>query len=224
MKKLIEHLDKNFDRKSESKEKDLKSSKQLAKMFVSIIKSIRDLYPEMTKPMMYGHPSGEQGIASLSNLPADSDNACSERSGMIDPTETVGQTIGKPIGAGKSHKKGNGDSKARITDGNEKLLAPSSIVFSGNDMIPEPKVAVTDAPGRPVVFFSAQGNRLVINTIRPCSHIILDAKPKDPAMKSRILPLFVRAGIDAFPGSSELSKEEWFTKYDAVLDSVWANE
>jgi len=38
------------------------------------------------------------------------------------------------------------------------------------------------------------------------------------------LPLLVRAGIDAFPGTSDISKEEWFTKYDAILDNVFRND
>ena len=76
---------------------------------------------------------------------------------------------------------------------------------------------------KPVIYFSAP-NRLVINSLIPSSKILLEAKPKDLALKSRVLPLLVRAGIDAFPGSSEISKEEWFTKYDAVLDSVFRND
>ena len=52
----------------------------------------------------------------------------------------------------------------------------------------------------------------------------MDANPKDITLRSRILPLLVRAGIDAFPGSSDMSKEEWFMKYDAVLDNVFRND
>jgi hypothetical protein len=37
--KLIQYLDENYDRKSESKDKDVKSQRQLAKMFVSVVKS-----------------------------------------------------------------------------------------------------------------------------------------------------------------------------------------
>ncbi|MFL6398169.1 MAG: hypothetical protein ACJ72J_01120 [Nitrososphaeraceae archaeon] len=65
-------------------------------------------------------------------------------------------------------------------------------------------------------------NRLVINSKRPSSRIILEANTKDPIeMKSRVLPLLVRAGIDAFPKSSEMSKEEWLKWYDQVLDNMW---
>jgi hypothetical protein len=53
---------------------------------------------------------------------------------------------------------------------------------------------------------------------------LLSANPRDPNLKSRVLPLLVRAWINAFPGSSDLSKEEWDQKYDAVLDSVWTND
>ena len=76
---------------------------------------------------------------------------------------------------------------------------------------------------KPVIYFNAP-NRLVINSLRPSSKILLDANPKDITLRSRILPLLVRAGIDAFPGSSDMSKEEWFMKYDAVLDNVFRND
>ena len=82
---------------------------------------------------------------------------------------------------------------------------------------------VIGVEGKPVIYFNAP-NRLVINSKRPSSKILLDAKSKDLELKSRILPLLVRAGIDAFPGSSDISKEEWFTKYDAVLDNVFRND
>jgi hypothetical protein len=52
----------------------------------------------------------------------------------------------------------------------------------------------------------------------------LEAKSKDLTLKSRVLPLLVRAGIDAFPDSSDISKEEWFTKYDTELDNVFRND
>jgi hypothetical protein len=42
----------------------------------------------------------------------------------------------------------------------------------------------------------------------------------DPHIKSRLMPLLIRAGIDAFPGASDMSTEEWFRHYDLVLDSV----
>jgi hypothetical protein len=51
--KLIQYLDENYDRKFEGKDKDVKSQRQLAKMFVSVVKSIHDLYPEMTKPKLF---------------------------------------------------------------------------------------------------------------------------------------------------------------------------
>jgi hypothetical protein len=40
--KLIQYLDENYDRKSESKDKYVKSQRQLAKMFVSVVKPIHD--------------------------------------------------------------------------------------------------------------------------------------------------------------------------------------
>jgi hypothetical protein len=41
-------------------------------------------------------------------------------------------------------------------------------------------------------------------------------------LKSRVLPLLVRAVIDAYPGASEMSREEWFRRYDVVLDRTWS--
>lgn len=55
---------------------------------------------------------------------------------------------------------------------------------------------------------------------RPASNILLKADPKDPYIKSRVTPLLVRAGINAFSGASEMSIDEWFRHYDLVLDSV----
>jgi hypothetical protein len=53
--------------------------------------------------------------------------------------------------------------------------------------------------------------------------ILLEADTKDPIeMKSRVLPLLVRAGIDAFPKSSEISIKDWQNWHDTVLDSMWS--
>jgi hypothetical protein len=48
----------------------------------------------------------------------------------------------------------------------------------------------------------------------------MKANPKDPNLKFRVMPLLVRAGIDAFPEASEMGIEEWFRRNDLVLDSV----
>jgi hypothetical protein len=225
MKKLMQHLEKNFERKFESKDKDLKSGKQIAKIFMNILNSIHDLYPEMTRPRMSGNLRDEKGIGILHpNLRGGEADPCTEQKGMIDASKTVEPSIAKPIGNGKGHKNGTAESKARIIEGDGKVLSPSSTLLSGKDTIPQLKVVVIGIEEKPVVFFSAP-NRLVINSIRPSSNILLNASPKDPtAMKSRVLPLLVRAGIDAFPGSWEMPKQEWFEKYDALLDSTWSSE
>jgi Histidine kinase-, DNA gyrase B-, and HSP90-like ATPase len=221
--KLMRYLEENFDKKSENKDKEIKSSKQLAKMFVSVIKSIHHLYPEMTKPLLSGNLSNEKGYGNLVRPEYNTTSSCIEQSGIIDIDKTLQPITGKPIGNGKGHKNGNGESTCRIKDGNGKVLSPSTILLSGTGQIPEPKVVVIGVDEKPVIYFSAP-NRLVINSLRPSSKIILEAKPKDFAFKSRVLPLLVRAGIDAFPGTSDISKEEWFTKYDAVLDNVFRND
>ena len=226
MKKLKQYLEKNFDKKSENKDKEIKSHKELGKMFVDILKSIRDRYPELTKPHLSGNMSHDKGMGTMSNLPGDAADPCVSKEGLIiDPAKIAEPTIGKPIGNGKGTKRGTGgESTCRVIMGDGKILSPSSIISSGNDITPELKVVVIGIEGKPVVFFSAP-NRLVINPLRPSSQILIDAKPKDPKiLKSTVLPLLVRAGIDAFPTSSEMSKEEFFEKYDEVLDSMWSSK
>lgn len=218
---LRNYLDKNYEIKSQPKEKEVKSEKQIAKMFVNIIKSINDLYPEMNKPFLSGIPSNSRGFGALSKIQGDESTPCTEREGIIDELQTSELAISKPIGNGKSHKIGKGESYTRIKKGDSKILAPSIFNSLGNGMIREPKIIVVKVVDKPVVFFSAP-DRLVINQLRASSSILLDASPRDPTIKSRILPLLVRAGIDAFPGSSELSVGEWFKKYDTVLDSVYS--
>jgi hypothetical protein len=156
-------------------------------------------------------------------LQNDINSPCIEQPGIIDNDITIHRITGKPIGNGKGHKNGNGESTARIKNGDGKVSSRSTLPFSGNGQIPEPKVVVLGVEEKPVIYFNAP-NRLVINSLRPSSKVLLDAKPKDIALRSRILPLLVRAGIDAFPSSSDMSKEEWFTKYDAVLDNVFRND
>jgi hypothetical protein len=52
---------------------------------------------------------------------------------------------------------------ARITKGDGRVLVPSHVLPSGNDIIPEPKLVVGKwSEDQPVVFYSAP-NRLVIN-------------------------------------------------------------
>ena len=221
--KLLKHIDQNFDKRSENKDKGIKSEKQIAKMFVNVVKTIYNLYPQMTKPLLSGELSKERGYGNILHPTNDINATCIEQSGIIDNDITIPPITGKPIGNGKGHPKGNGESTARIREGDGKVLSPSTIPFSGNGQIPEPKVVIIGVDEKPVIYFNAP-NRLVINSFRPSSKILVEAKPKDLALKSRVLPLLVRAGIDAFPGSSEMSKDEWFRMYDDVLDNVFRND
>jgi hypothetical protein len=92
----------------------------------------------------------------------------------------------------------------------------------GNNVIPQLTVVAAPSECKPIVYFSPP-NRLVINSSRPSSRIILEANTRDPIeMKSRVLPLLVRAGIEAFPKSSEISKEEWLKLHDQILDNMWS--
>jgi hypothetical protein len=110
---------------------------------------------------------------------------------------------------------------SRITKGDGRILAPSHVLPSGNDMIPEPKLVTAKSEDRPVVYYSAP-NRLVINEYWSVSKILIDANPRDPDLKSRVLPLLVRAGINAYPGASGMSLEQWLTTYDLVLERAWS--
>ncbi|MGC2570599.1 MAG: hypothetical protein WA364_03735, partial [Candidatus Nitrosopolaris sp.] len=218
---LIKHLEETYDKKkTEEREQHVKAEKRLGKMFVNVISLIRDAYPDMAKPLMAGSPSGEIGIGTVSK--GDASDPCTEQKGIIDTTNTAELTIGKPIGGcGKGHRRGSKESTSRITTGDGRILAPSHVLPSGNDMIPEPKLVTGKSEDRPVVYFSAP-NRLVINEYWSVSKILLDANPRDPDLKSRVLLLLVRAGIDAYPGASEMLREEWFRRYDVVLDRAWS--
>lgn len=144
--KLIQYLDENYDRKSKSKDKDAKSQRQLTKVCVSVVKSIHDLYPEMTKPLMAGDLSDQRGMgmARISNPEGDNENPCAEQNGVLDTTRTIDPSTGKSIGNSKSHKRGNSESKSPIAHGDSKVLAPSKMMFSGNGIIPEPRVVVIE--------------------------------------------------------------------------------
>lgn len=218
MNKLLKHLDENYDKKSDERNNSVKSHKQLAKIFVDVIRSIRDLYPEMNNPLMSG-----KSLVGNSNVPGGPSDKCSEQAGIVDKSNTEDRTIGKPIGTGNGHKHGNGESTVRKLQGNGKILSPEGKNLVIGNTISEPTVVVLKSEGKPVVFYTPP-NRLVINQWRSSSDILLSASPRDPNLKSRVLPLLVRAGINAFPGSYELTKEEWDQKYDTVLDSVWMND
>jgi hypothetical protein len=142
---------------------------------------------------------------------------------VVDKSDYSWCGTGKPLGNGNGHKRGDGESTVRRADGDGKILAPRGTNMIIGNTISEPKVVVAKIDGRPVVFFSPP-DRLVVNLGRSSSEILLSANPRDPNLKSRVLPLLVRAWINASPGSSDLSKEEWDQKYDAVLDSVWTND
>jgi hypothetical protein len=222
-KELMQYLEENFEKGSESKDRVVNSGKDLEKMFVDVIRTILYLDPNMASPLMSGNISDEQGIGTISNLQGEAESCCTLQEGfVVDPTKTMEPIIAKPVGSRKGHRFGERESMARIIKGEGKILAPSSILLEGNNMIPKLTVVEVGSEGKPIVYFSPP-NRLVINSKRPSSKIVLEADTKDPIeMKSRVLPLLVRAGIDAFPKSSEMSKEDWLKWHDSVLDSMWS--
>lgn len=221
MKKLLEHLDNNFEKKSQPEEREIKSGKQILNTFLHVIKAIHNYFPNMQKPLLSGSESNLRGMGSFSNIDGGPSSPCSENKGIIDETSKERLIIAKPIGNGKSHRHGKGESHARIKNGEGRILSPSLLFASGNGIIPEPKIVITESgKEKPIVYFNAP-NRLVINKSWTSSLILLEANPRDPAIKSRILPLLVRAGLDAFPESSALSKDEWFKVYDTILEGVY---
>lgn len=197
-------------------------------MFVDVIRTIVSLEPTMPSPLMSGRQN-EQGIGNESSIQGNADSPCTLCEGfVVDTTKTAERIIAKPIGPPRKpsidHIHHDKESTARIKEGDGKILAPSSAFLAGHNINPEVKVVEVDrkdAETRPIVYF-VPPNRLVINSKRPSSKIILDADTTDPIeMKSRVLPLLVRAGIDAFPQSLQMSKQDWLTWYDKIIDSMW---
>jgi hypothetical protein len=222
-KKLMSCLEVNFPRTSENKDRVVKSGKHIEKMFFDVIRTILNIDPNMAIPLMSGNIPDERGIGNGSNLGGDAASSCTVQEGfVVDPTNTADRVTAKPIGDGPGHGPGDGESTARIIKGDGKILAPSGIMLLGNNVIPQLTVVAAPSECKPIVYFSPP-NRLVINPSRPSSRIILEANTRDPIeMKSRVLPLLVRAGIEAFPKSSEMSKEEWLKLHDQILDNMWS--
>ncbi|NAL77292.1 ATP-binding protein [Nitrososphaera sp. AFS] len=219
MTRLMGYLEGYFDKKADNIEKDVKSEKKISESFVNVIKEISDLFPELTKPFLSGSISHQAGMGTLSNLSGEPQDQCIEQRGVLD--KDANMIIAKPLGDGKGHKLGNEESHCRVTKGTNgnKILAPPNLLSHGKGVIPEPTVIPLKAGDKPVVYLSAP-NRLVINLDRPASNILLRASPRDPNIKHRVMPLLVRAGLDAFPGASEMSTDEYFRHYDRVLDNV----
>jgi hypothetical protein len=195
-------------------------------MFVDVIRTILNLDPNIASPIMSGNITDTDGIGRKSNLETSPESPCALLEGFaIDLTKTTEVVTAKPLGPSKGgddvRSKG-GESTARITKGHGKILAPLGIVLPGNEIIPKLTVVEAESEGKPIVYFSPP-NRLVINSKRPSSKIILDADTKNQIeMKSRVLPLLVRAGIESFPKSLEMSKEDWLRWHDTILDNMWS--
>ncbi|MDQ6864375.1 MAG: hypothetical protein M3044_11180 [Thermoproteota archaeon] len=137
MKQLMQHLDREFEKKSELKQREPRSKKQIAKLFVDVMKSINDLYPEMTKPIVTGFRSNEaEGMGGRSESGA-IEGPCTLQEGKRDPNGEL--MTAKPIGPGKSHQGGPGESTCRVTRGGteKKILAPSYLHRTGNDLLPK---------------------------------------------------------------------------------------
>ena len=97
---------------------------------------------------------------------------------VVDPTKTAEPITAKPIGEGKGRTPGNGESTARIVKGKGKILAPSTVLLTGNSTIPQLRVLEIPSEGKPIVFFKAP-DMLAINSSRPSSRIILNANTRD---------------------------------------------
>jgi hypothetical protein len=153
MERLMQLLEKEFERKSESKDSQPRSEKKIAKLFVYAVKSINHLFPQITRPIVTGFYSHEpEAMGSISESEA-MGGPCTLHEGKKDP---LGKLItAKPIGPGKSHPRGSGESTCKVILGGteKKILATSYLQRSGNDLIPEPRPVVIEAGDRPVVFF-----------------------------------------------------------------------
>jgi hypothetical protein len=87
---LTKHLEETYEKKkTEKKDQHVGAEKQLGKMFVNVISSIREACPDMPKPLMAGSPSGEIGIGTLSNFTGSGADPCTEQKGKIDRTNPV---------------------------------------------------------------------------------------------------------------------------------------
>jgi hypothetical protein len=218
LKRLKSYLHPRFKQKSELRQMEPKSEKQIKKFCTDIMRSINDLFPEMTKPVVTGFCSKDtDGMASTSEA-GKIEGPCTLSDGEKDPD---GETFtGKPIGLGKSHPIGHGESAVRIRKGGpeKKILAPSYLRNAGNEFLPDPRIVSVKAGERPVVFFFSP-DRLVINIDRPSSSILIDANSREPG---RLLPLLVRAIFSAYPGSAQLTSEELFRMESSVLDRIWS--
>lgn len=79
--KLSKYIDDNFDRRSDNKDRVIKSGKNIGKMFVDVIRTIISLGPNMPSPLMSGKQN-ELGIASESSIHGNAESRCTVREGL----------------------------------------------------------------------------------------------------------------------------------------------
>jgi hypothetical protein len=218
MKRLMPYLHVRFKKKSEFRQMESRSEKQIKKFCMDIMRSINDLFPEMTKPVVAGLCSKDSDGMGSTSESGKIEGPCTLCEGEKDPDGEL--VTGKPISSGKGHRTGPGESTVRIRGGvtEKKILASSYLQHVGNEFLPDPKIVSVKAGERPVVFFFSP-DRLVINIDRPSSSILIDANSRE---HGRLLPLLVRAIFSAYPGSAQLTAEELFRMESSVLDNIWS--
>jgi hypothetical protein len=98
MKKLIEYINKEFDPKSQIKEIAPQSKQQIEKLFVDVMTTINQLYPELTKPIITGLLSNQRGGMGSRTDSGDVEGNCTLHNGKLDPDGQI--VTAKPIGNG----------------------------------------------------------------------------------------------------------------------------
>ena len=82
---LMQLLEKEFERKSESKDSQPRSSKKIAKLFVDAVKAINSLLPEITRPIVNGfYSNGPEAMGSISES-GEMEGPCTLHKGRKDP-------------------------------------------------------------------------------------------------------------------------------------------
>jgi hypothetical protein len=115
--------------------------------------------------------------------------------------------------------------KISIEEGSERQLVIKSSTQPANDNKVSIAIKFVKLPTNqddPVIYYQ-QPNRIVINTARSSSGIILSGNPKDPQRKAMVLPLLSMAIIDMFPSAATLTTQQWKKIYGQLLDKGWSS-
>jgi len=229
-KKFYEYLDKHYEKASQTVEKEVKGIKQLQEMANNLIKHFCELNPEMIAPLISGSKAS-QGIKGKHPIASSAtrQEKWNQIKGIIDVTDSDDSIPGIPSGNGNGSKGGGHKGEGRTPvpvlkgQGERKFVVRSTGEYASdnNTSVNLKFVPLSTNQDDPVIYFQPP-NRIVINTARPSSDIILSGNSKDPTRKEKILPLLTMAIIDMFPSSSELSTKDWKKTYGQLLDKAYS--